>query len=183
MRPTSTLVPPICAVEVLFVVSIDTAVTVPVCVLPSVAVYDTARPTSAPAERERCIASSWVFCEAICCSDCVWVSVAVCAIMSLVLIGLLGSWYFISATSSLRNMSLPIWSSRLTWLVDDVVTGIVGSVAPTGELIRGASLSHTRTSRADDVALVEVRTGRPSPRSADRIQGRGRCSPRPGWPC
>src|SRR5947209_2360854 len=87
MRPTSTLVPPICAVEVLFVVSIDTAVTVPVCVLPSVAVYDTSRPTSAPAASERCSATSWVFWVAICCSDWVWVSVAAAGLAGAAAVG------------------------------------------------------------------------------------------------
>src|SRR4051812_28288282 len=181
MRPTSTLVPPICAVEVLFVVSIDTAVTVPVCVLPSVAVYDTARPTSAPAERERCNASSAVFCVAISCSDWVWVSVAVCAIMSLVLIGLLGSWYFISATSSLRNVSPPIWSPRSTVVVAVLVATEPAAgvpVPPTGVVIgRSPSHAHVHARGRGPVGgggrAASARVGRAHPRAWARVAAAG----------
>src|ERR1700750_617359 len=109
------------------------------------------------------MARSWLFCFWIACSDCVWVRVAVCAIMSLVLIGLLGSWYFISATSSLRNMSLPIWSSRLTADVAVVVaTEPVPVGALTGELIgKVPPFSH-----ADVEAGGRRRAGRGQDRAA-----------------
>src|ERR1700712_2795547 len=88
--------------------------------------------------------SSWLLLVAICCRDCVWVSVAVCAIMSLVLMGLLGSWYFISATSSLRNVSPPIWSPRSTEVVAEFVATLLMaevSLPLTGAVI-GGSPSH-----------------------------------------
>src|SRR3954447_5976397 len=117
------------------------------------------------------MASSWLFCFWIACSDCVWVRVAVCAIMSLVLIGLLGSWYFISATSSLRNMSLPIWSGRSADDVAGVVAYDVGSVPLTGELIgKGLSSQARMSTPVADEVLVAVRTLRLSPGSAGRTQ-------------
>src|SRR6059058_4714367 len=77
------------------------------------------------------------------CSDSVWVRVAVCAIMSALLIGLLGSWYFISATSSFRKVSEPIWPGRSTLVVaDDVAI----DVAPFTGSVMGGPLRFRRGS-------------------------------------
>src|SRR5947209_7577329 len=98
--------------------------------------------------------------------------------MSLLLIGLLGSWYFISATSSWRNASPPSWSPRSTVLVAVLVA--TEPVPLTGVVIR--RLLHTRTSTPVDVDRSGAGAGRPTPGSVGRTHGRGRASPRPGSP-
>src|SRR3712207_2672932 len=117
--------------------------TVPVCVVPSSAVQLTAWPTRAPADSERCSDSSAAFCVAICSSFSTCVNVAVCDMNSVVLVGLLGSWYFICATRSCRNVSLPIWSLRSTDVAAVYVAGLL-LTPPTGSVIVGSrSEEHT----------------------------------------
>src|SRR3954447_18670474 len=64
------------------------------------------------------------FCLARASSFSTWLKVAVCAIISLLLAGLAGSWYFIWATRSLRKTSFPSWSGRST----DEDAGVVVTV-------------------------------------------------------
>src|SRR3954462_14369899 len=113
---------------------------------------------------------SWLFWVAICCSDWVWVSVAVWAIMSALLIGLLGSWYFISATSSFRKVSEPIWSGRST--VHVAVLVATDGMPPTGLLLGRSAPVQTRTPSPRDVERVEAGTCPLSPLSAAGDHGR-----------
>src|SRR3954464_4444357 len=94
---------------------------------------------------------------------------------SVLLAGLAGSWYFICATRSLRNVSLPIWSERST-----VVVAVLVAVPPTALTAFGigrSTPSQTSRSTPDDVDRV-VGTGRPAPVSAARPHGRDLVSPR-----
>src|SRR3954454_4538166 len=121
---------------------------------------------------------SWLFWVAICCSDCVWVSVAVWAIMSALLMGLLGSWYFISATSSFRKVFDPIWSGRSTLVVAEFVA--MDDAPLTGSVMGGSSPVQTRTSTPRDVDRVEAGICRLSPLSAVRDHERTRPSDHSG---
>ena len=93
-----------------------TAVTTPVCVAPSVVgVGRPCWPTSAPA-RERPLQGQRAGCSGrrSSAASATWVRWPSAPSCSLLLVGLLGSWYFIWATSSLRKVSVPIWSARST---------------------------------------------------------------------
>src|SRR5687768_12736907 len=92
---------------------------------------------------------------------------------SLLLAGLAGSWYFIWATRSLRNMSfwLP-WSLRCT-VVEAVY--VAAAAAPlTASGIGRVSFSQTRTSTPDDVDRWDGGVGPLPVVSAGRSQGRDR---------
>src|SRR3954464_13411630 len=98
---------------------------------------------------------------------------------SLLRVGLLGSWYRIWATSSLRKVSFPIWSVRSAVDVA-VVVGV--PTAPIG-LVIGRSPGQTRTSTPEDADWSVGRAAPPSPgRSGEEPQARGRESCWPGWP-
>src|SRR6476619_5910737 len=75
------------------------------------------------------------------CSAWVCVSVAVWAIISALSIGLLGSWYFISATSSFKKVSDPIWPGRSTVVVAD---DVAMDDAPLTGLVMGGPLRFRR---------------------------------------
>src|SRR5687768_8442322 len=88
------------------------------------------------------------FCAAISSSFSTWVKVAVCAMNSLELAGFAGSWYFIWATRSFRNMSfwLP-WSLRSTVVAAVEVTVLaalgIGVVIAGSLLLRRGSPRRT----------------------------------------
>src|SRR5215212_5530373 len=109
------------------------------------------------------------FWAAISSSFSTWVKVAVCAMNSLLLAGFDGSWYFIWATRSFRNMSfwLP-WSLRVTVVAAEFVATFV---ALTASGIGRSAPSQTSTSTPDDVERLGFVDGPLPPISAGRPQG------------
>src|SRR4051794_25114617 len=87
-------------------------------------------------------------------------------------VGLLGSWYFIWATRSFRNVSWSIWSSRLTAEVAVVVatdpvplTGEVIVVSLSGEHVHALRRGR-RGGDASRAALIGVGAAQPRARAA-----------------
>src|ERR1700712_398044 len=104
--------------------------------------------------------------------------------MSLLLMGLLGSWYFISATSSFRKVSEPIWFGRST----DVVAVVVATEAAAPDVDMGVltgsplSFRRARPRRATWIGWNSVRSGCLRYRQSGGRTGSARRTSRAGCP-